>query len=144
MAVKRRRGGQPGNLNGVKHARHVWLKRRALPAHLSHVKAMVLQEEQALTADKGGEEAVTAAERAMIYDCGIAGGLILLALEEARHRGCITVDKSGQWDLMPGLQRVRALIDARRAILVALGLARREREIPDLATALARQGETSR
>lgn len=128
MAGKPGRSGPPGNLHAAKSGRQAWLKRRALPAHLSHVKTMVLHEEQALICDKGGDSNVTAGEQALIQDCGTAYGLILLALEEAHTRGCITVDPQGRWDLQPGLQRLKGLIDSRRMNLISLGLQRRAKD----------------
>lgn len=95
-----------------------------------------MQEEEALILDKGGDSNVTAAERALIQDCGTAFGLIMLTLEEARTRGCITVDPQGRWDLQPGLQRLKGLIDSRRMNLLALGLERRAKNVTDLQSLL--------
>lgn len=146
MAGKPGRSGPPGNLHAAKHGRQAWLKRRALPVHLAHVRELVQAEEEALLSDKGGDSNVTAAERALIQDCGTAYGLIMLALEEARTRGCITVDPQGVWDLQPGLQRLKGLIDSRRMNLLALGLQRRakpidEQDIVSQARALAEAQE---
>ena len=140
MAGVRGRSGPPGNLNAVKNGFQSWRRRRALPADRAHVNALVAAEERDLIQDKGGADVVTAAERALIRDAGTAYGLILLALEEARARGCIALGKEGQWDLMPGLQRVRGLLDSRRMNLVALGLGRRARavEVPSLAAIQSR------
>ncbi len=136
MAGVKGRSGPPGNLHAAKHGRQAWLKRRALPSHLSHIKQMVLSEEQALVSDKGGDSNVTAAERALIQDCGTAYGLTLLVLEEAHTRGCIAVDPQGRWDLMPGLQRLKGLIDSRRMNLIALGLQRRAKDVGTLESLL--------
>ncbi len=145
MAGKQGRSGPPQNLNAVRHGRQAWLKRRALPVHLSHVKSMVLREEREVTTDLGGDANITAMERAIVRDNGTALGLILLSLEEAKTKGCIAVDPQGRWDLQPGLQRIRALIDSRRMGFVALGLGRRSRDVTpslqDLLTEAASDGE---
>lgn len=139
MAGKKGRSGPPGNLNSVKNGRATWLRRRMLPAHLGHVVAIVSDEEQALIQHLGGDENATEPERALLRDAGKALGLILLAFEEARSRGCIVVGVNGTWDLAPGLQRVKGLIDTRRQSLLALGLARRAKPVPNLADYIAQK-----
>jgi len=137
------RSGPPGNLNAVKNGYQSWRRRRALPADRSHVNALVDAEELDLMRDKGGAEAISAPKRALIRDTGIAGGLIILALEEARKHGCIVVDpKTKAWDLAPGLQRIKALLDTRRANLIALGLEREDKDVTPTLDAIRRQYES--
>lgn len=123
------RSGPPGNLNAARNGYHVWRRRRALPAHLSHIRAFVEAEEEAIIRDKGGLDAVTASELALIRDAGTALGLVLLALEEARTKGAVKVNQDGSWDLQAGLLRVKGLLDTRRGNLLALGLERRSKDV---------------
>lgn len=140
MAGVKGRSGPPGNLNAARNGYHSWRRRRALPPERSHVNAIVAADERDLIQDKGGADVATAVERALIRDAGMAYGLILLALEEARERGCIVVDpKTQAWDLMPGLQRVRGLLDTRRMNLLALGVERREQLVDPFHAEMVRQ-----
>jgi len=124
----RKVGGQPNNMNAARSGYHSWRRRRALPARLTHVRTFVEQEEQALLADKGGKDVVTAGEMALIRDAGTAYGLILLLLEESATRGTIVTSEHG-WDLAAGLQKIKGLIDSRRGNFQALGLERRARDV---------------
>ncbi len=124
----RKVGGQPGNLNAVRGGYDSWRRRRALPARLTHIRTFVEREEQALLTDKGGKDAVTAGEMALIRDAGTAYGLILLLLEESATRGTIVTTENG-WDLAAGLQKIKGLIDTRRSNFQALGLERRARDV---------------
>ena len=67
-------------------------------------------------------------QRGIISDTGLALGLILLAFEEAQKRGSIASEDDGKWDFMPGLQKVKGLLDTRRQNLLALGLERRAKD----------------
>ncbi len=124
----RKVGGQPNNMNAARSGYHSWRRRRALPARLTHIRTFVEREEQALLTDKGGQDAVTAAEMALIRDAGTALGLVLLLLEESATRGAIITTESG-WDLALGLQRIKGLLDTRRGNFLALGLERRARDV---------------
>lgn len=136
MAGRKNRSGPPGNLNAASNGYHAWRRRRALPVEKGHVRVLVEAEEQSLIAHVGGERSATPVEQALIRDTGMALGLVLLALEEARTRGCIVLTPTG-WDLQPGLQRIKGLLDTRRQNLLAIGLKRREKDVPDLDALLA-------
>lgn len=128
MAGRKGRSGPPGNLNAARNGFQTWRRRRALPVEKGHVTKLVDAEEQDLVSHVGGERSMTAVERAIIHDNGMALGLILLALEEARARGCIVLTPTG-WDLQPGLQRIKGLLDTRRQNLQVLGVKRREKDV---------------
>ena len=84
---------------------------------------------------KGGAEAATEIETALIENAGRAFGACLLILEEAAVRGLVRqIDAT--WDLAPGLSRLVGFLGGERQALVALGLERRERDALDLALAI--------
>ena len=140
MAGVKGRSGPPGNLNAARNGFQTWRRRRALPVEKGHVTKLVDAEEQDLVSHVGGERSMTAVERAIIHDNGMALGLILLALEEARVRGCIVLTPTG-WDLQPGLQRIKGLLDTRRQNLQVLGVKRRAKLVTDLDALLAQAAE---
>ncbi len=130
MSGKRGASGAPrGNLNAVRNALYSWKRARMLPAQLGHVGKIVAQEEAAVIQDLGGKDNLTAMQRGIVSDTGLALGLMLLAFEEAQKRGSIAVAENGQWDLMPGLQKIKGLIDTRRQNFLALGLERRAKDV---------------
>jgi hypothetical protein len=129
MPDKRPRGGQKGNLNAVRNSLFSWKRARMLPAGKDHIGKLVLQEEAGSVQDLGGPENMTTMKRGIVSDNGFALGLILLALEEAQQRGSIAVEENGRWDLMPGLQKIKGLIDTRRQNFLALGLERRAKDV---------------
>ncbi len=139
----RKVGGQPNNMNAARSGYHSWRRRRALPARLTHIRTFVEQEEQALLADKGGKDAVTAGEMALIRDAGTAYGIILLLLEESATRGTIVISQNG-WDLAPGLQKIKGLIDTRRSNFQALGLERRARDVTPTIAEIQRRYEENK
>ena len=128
--TKNPRGGAPkGTLNAARNGLFSWKARRMLPDGKDHIGKLVRHEEEAIIQDLGGPENVSAMERGIISDLGMALGLILLAYEEAATRGSITVSADGKtWDLMPGMGRVKGLVDTRRQNLLALGLTRRAKD----------------
>ena len=100
-----------------------------VPAEKDHIARLVRREEADILQDLGGPENVSAMERGIISDLGMALGLILLAYEEAATRGSIAVAADGKtWDLMPGMGRIKGLLDTRRQNLLALGLTRRAKD----------------
>jgi hypothetical protein len=128
--AKERAGGAPkGNLNASRNALYSWKRARMLPAHQSHIGRLVEREEAGILQDLGGPENVTAMQRGIVSDTGMALGLILLAFEEAQKRSSIAAEENGQWDLMPGLQKIKGLIDTRRQNFLALGLERRAKDV---------------
>lgn len=128
MGGKRGRSGPPNNLNAAKHGLTAWLKRRALPAHKRHVGILVDTYRQGLLSCKGGEEAVTEVESALVQNAATAYGAILLVMEEAKARGMVRV-VDGSWDLSPGFSRLVGFLGAERQALLAIGVSRRPREI---------------
>jgi hypothetical protein len=126
---KNPRGGAPkGNLNAARNGLFAWKTRRMLPVGKDHVGKLVRLEEEGIVQDLGGPENVTTMQRGLVSDTGMALGLILLAFEEAQQKGAISVTENGRWDFMPGLGRVKGLLDTRRQNLLALGLERRAKE----------------
>jgi hypothetical protein len=99
-----------------------------LPAEKDHIGKLVRHEEEAVLQDLGGVENTTAMQRGIVSDIGLALGLVLLAFEEAQQRGSISITADGKWDFMPGLQKVKGLLDTRRQNFLALGLERRARD----------------
>lgn len=128
MPSKRPSGAPKGNLNASKNGLYSWKRARMLPAHLSHIGRLVEREEAGILQDLGGPENTTAMQRGIVSDTGLALGLILLAFEEAQKRGSIASEDDGTWDFMPGLQKVKGLLDTRRQNLLALGLERRAKD----------------
>lgn len=135
MAGKKGRSGPPGNLNAARFGLTSWLRRRALPMEKQHVAALVENYRAGLITAKGGKDAVTEVEAALIENAAKAFGAELLILEEAATRGLVR-SLDGTWDLAPGLARLVGFLAVERQALVALGLDRRQREVPDLATYL--------
>jgi hypothetical protein len=132
MAGVKGRSGPPGNLNSAKHGMGSWLRRRALPINKQHVGKLVEDYLAQLTRCKGGPAAVTEVETGLIDNAGRAVGMCLLILEEAASRGLVREVDGGTWDLAPGLARLVGFLNAERQALLALGLDRRERELPDV------------
>jgi len=116
-------------LNAARNGMFAWKTRRMLPADKEHVARLVRREEEAIVQDLGGPQNLTAMQRGLVSDTGLALGLILLAFEEAAAKGSISTDDHGKWDFMPGLQKVKGLLDTRRQNFLALGLERRAKEI---------------
>lgn len=139
MSGRKGRSGPPGNLHGAKHGLTTWLRRRALPLHKQHVARLAEEYRAGLLACKGGQDGATEVEQALIENAARAFGASLLVLEEAAARGFVR-QVDGTWDLSPGFARLIGFLGAERQALRDLGLGRREKEIPDLAAALARQG----
>ncbi len=129
MPAKRPSGAPKGNLNASRNGLYSWKRARMLPAHLGHIGRLVEREEAGILQDLGGHENATTQQRSLISDTGMALGLILLAFEEARQRGSIASEDNGKWDFMPGLQKVKGLLDTRRQNLLALGLERRAKDV---------------
>ncbi len=127
MSDKRLRGAPKGNQNATRNSLYSWKRRRMLPAHLGHVGEVVAKEEAGTIRDLGGD--VTTMQRGIISDNALALGLILLAFEEAQKRGSIASEDNGKWDFMPGLQKVKGLLDTRRQNFLALGLERRAKDV---------------
>ena len=126
---KNPRGGAPkGNLNAARNGLFSWKSRRMLPAEKDHIGKLVRHEEAAILQDLGGVENTTAMQRGIISDTGMALGLVLLAFEEAAQKGSISTTEDGRWDFMPGLGRIKGLLDTRRQNLLALGLERRAKD----------------
>lgn len=140
------RSGPPGNLNAAKHGITTWLRRRALPREKQHIVKMVEIYKQAIITAKGGPEAITEVEMALVENAAIARGVILLALEEAKARGLVKVS-DGSWDFAPGVNRLGTFLNAERSALALLGLGRRQKLVPsivDLMKQEAQQAEGSR
>ncbi len=129
MPTKRPGGAPKGNLNASRNGLYSWKRARMLPAHLGHIGRLVEREEAGILQDLGGPENITTMQRGIISDTGLALGLVLLAFEEARQRGSIASEDNGKWDFMPGLMKVKGLLDTRRQNLLALGLERRAKDV---------------
>jgi hypothetical protein len=126
---KNPRGGAPkGNLNAARNGLFSWKRARMLPAEKDHIGKLVRHEEEAIIQDLGGEDNTTAMQRGIVSDIGLALGLVLLAFEEAQARGSIATTDDGRWDFMPGLQKVKGLLDTQRQNLLSLGLERRAKD----------------
>jgi hypothetical protein len=129
MAGVKGRSGPPGNLNSARHGLGAWLRRRALPLHKQHVGKLVEDYTAGLLRCKGGAEAATEIETALIANAGRAFGACLLILEEAAARGLVRQVDGTSWDLAPGLSRLVGFLGAERQALQALGVERRERDL---------------
>ncbi len=129
------RSGPPGNLHAAKHGLQSWLQRRALPLNKQHVAVMAVRYRDNLLACKGGPDGATEVEQALIENATKAFGAGLLVLEEAKAQG-MTRRLDSTWDLSPGFSRLVGFLNSERMSLVALGLGRREKEVPDLNTLL--------
>jgi len=132
MAGLKGRSGPPRNLNAARHGLTTWLRRRALPLDRQHVAKLVTDYEESLVLCKGGSASVSEVERALISNAGLARGAILLVLEESAKRGFTRQIEGGSWDLSAGFARLLGFLGAERAALIALGLERRPRSVPDL------------
>lgn len=80
---------------------------------------------------KGGADAATEVERALIENASRAYGACLLVLEEAAVRGLVH-SFNGTWDLSPGFARLAGFLNSERAALLGLGLGRRAKDVATL------------
>ena len=136
MSGKAGKSGPPGNLNASRHGLTTWLKRRALPPDKAHLAPFIQSFREGLLTCKGGEDQATEVEVGLIDNATRAHGACLLILEEAATRGWVR-QISDTWDLSPGLARLAVFLNAERQALIALGLERRAKDLPDLARAFA-------
>ena len=88
----------------------------------------------ALEADKGGAENISAAERSLIEVAAMARGCSSLILSCAGQYGVVEPAKDGsnQWNISPGLRELPKFLKTEAAALLGLGLERRARKVPDL------------
>jgi hypothetical protein len=127
---KNPRGGAPkGNLNASRNGLYTWKTRRMLPPGKDHIGKLVRHEEEDFIQALGGSDHISPQKRSLVADTGFALGLILLAFEEAQTRGSIATTEDGRWDFMPGLGRIKGLLDTRRQNLLALGLEREAKDV---------------
>ena len=127
-------------MHAAKHGLSSWLKRRALPLDKQHVARFVQDYRVGLLTCKGGDAEATEVEKALIENAARAFGACLLILEEAKTRGMVQ-QMDTTWDLSPGFARLAGFLSTERMALVALGLERRARNIPDLARAFQAAAE---
>ncbi len=100
-----------------------------VPEHLRPLIGDARKEFLAWADDLGGEDALSAMERTLLDDAATAGVLVRASLIFALR---------GDRD---AASRVSTLMASRRAALTAVGLERRAREVPSLATYLAERSE---
>jgi hypothetical protein len=85
----------------------------------------------ALEADKGGAENVSAAERSMIEVAAMARGCASLILSCAGQYGVVEPadDGSNRWNISPRLRELPRFLKTEASALLGRGLERRSREI---------------
>jgi hypothetical protein len=130
---KRRKGGQPGNLNQTRHAWAVYWRKRALRPEDRWIASLLGDYAAGLVSDRGGPEGVTATEARMVELAALARGCTMLVLAEAAKRGGLIPAGKGP-DLPAALARF-ATVEAR--CLLGLGLERRAKPVPALQEYLA-------
>ena len=111
--------GKLGNLNATRHPWRVFWRRRALKPEQRWVLALVEDYVPQLVADKGGEDAVSYAERHVIEIAATARVCWILAMEGGDHRA------------------VARFLATERDALRAIGLERKAKPLPSLAEILA-------
>ena len=131
-STKRRRGGQPGNLNSARSCLPAIARLgdgKPLPRDLARIVTIAEQEKQELTSDKGGWDVMGGAERLMVSVWASARKAELLIWAELIDRGAVQAKEDGTWDLQPGVQRLSPFLAAQHRALIALGLKRRENPV---------------
>jgi hypothetical protein len=124
-ATKRRRGGQPRNLNGAKNPWNVFWRRRAVKERDKWIIPLIEGYAAELLADRGGIEGATAAERHVIEVAQTARGAAMLILKECSERGMVVVTDAG-WDLAPGMKELSRFLTLELNALRTIGMAKRE------------------
>jgi len=125
LPAKRRRGGQPGNINPSKNKWATFWRRRAVKAEDSWIIPFLEEYSAGLETDKPD---LTAGERRMIQIAETARGAEMLILAEAAERGMIIQTPAG-WDLAPGAKELGKFLNTERSALMALGLKRRSKQV---------------
>lgn len=118
---RRGRGGQAGNLNAAKDPWRSYWRRRALRKEDAWALALVSDYVPALVADKGGDVAVSFAERKVMELAAVARVCWALAMAAGN------------------LDAVARFIGAERQALADLGLERRAKPVPTLQQLIAAQ-----
>lgn len=135
--IKRRAGGQRGNMNAAKTiipALKRLRKGQPLPEYLERITALADMESEGLIGDLGGLENMTTGQQLMLANWKSARSAELLIWNALLTTGSpIEINKDQKtWDLQPGLQRLSGFLGQQRAALLALGLERRARNITPL------------
>jgi hypothetical protein len=129
---KPRRGGAPaGNLNASRHPWRTLWRRGAVKPELQWIVPLMQRYADALEADKGGAENVSAAARSLIEVAAMARGCASLILSCAGQYGVVEPadDGSNRWNISPGLRELPKFLKTEVSALLGLGLERRTREI---------------
>ncbi|MET0153574.1 MAG: hypothetical protein ABW298_13315 [Candidatus Binatia bacterium] len=117
---KPRRGGAPaGNLNASRHHWRTLWRRGAVKPELQWIVPLMQRYADALEADKGGAENVSAAERSMIEVAAMARGCASLILSCAGQYGVVEPadDGSNRWNISPGLRELPKFLKTEAAAL---------------------------
>ena len=122
---KRRRGGQPGNINGSRNPWSTFWRRRLAKDEFRWVFPIVEAYRSEIIADKGGWDGITAMEKRMAEIAGTARGCWQLALSEGN------------------LGEARRFLTIERQALTALGLDRRAKAALSLLDGLDHDGRLS-
>jgi len=119
VARSRRARAQLGNLNRALHPYRTYWRRRALKPEDKWALALIADYIPQLVSDKGGTECVTAAEMRLIELASAARLCWLIALAHQRDAECAK------------------FMSIENRVLARLGLERRSRPVPSLASILA-------
>jgi hypothetical protein len=129
---KPRRGGAPaGNLNASRHPWRTLWRRGAVKPELQWIVPLMQRYADALEADQGCAENVSAAARSLIEVAAMARGCASLILSCAGQYGVVEPagDGSNRWNISPGLRELPKFLKAEASALLGLGLERRTREL---------------
>lgn len=133
---KLRRGGAPaGNLNASRHPWRTLWRRGAVKPELQWIVPLMQRYADALEADKGGAENISAATRSLIEVAAMARGCSSLILSCAGQYGVVEPagEGSNRWNISPGLRELPKFLKAEASALLGLGLERQSKPVPSLA-----------
>jgi len=127
---KRKRGAQPGNLNGSRYPWQTFWRKRVVKECDRWIVPLIEEYAASLLSDRGGSDNMTAAERHVVEIAQTARGASMLILNECSARGLIVMTDAG-WDLAPGAKELSRFLSLELKALKAMGLDKRAPRVID-------------
>ncbi len=125
-----KKGSNIANLNAMKYPWRVLWRRGVLPAKYAWMRPVLEAFGDGLIQDKGGQDNVHTAKRAMIELAQVTKAAVTIILTEAAEHGYVVKSADGRtWDLHPGMKELPKFANLLRTVLCDLGLERQARDV---------------
>ena len=124
-----KKGSGLQNLNAMKYPWRVLWRRGVLPAKYAWMRPVLEAFGDGLIQDKGGQDNVHTAKRAMIELAQVTKAAVTIIMTEAAESGYVVKSADGRtWDLHPGMKELPKFANLLRTVLCDLGLEREARD----------------